>query len=163
METEKNVNWSDGKPFTADDVIFTYEFISNPKVGTTTSGTYEIIKNIEKIDDHTIKINFKSVTPGWYSVFVGTEGMILPRHIFQAYNGENARQAPGNLKPIGTGPYRVVEFKPGDVVVYEANPNFREAKQLEFERLELKGEGMQHQQPGQFCKRETRIMPIIFR
>lgn len=62
METEKNVNWSDGKPFTADDVIFTYEFISNPKVGTTTSGTYEIIKNIEKIDDHTIKINFKSVT-----------------------------------------------------------------------------------------------------
>ncbi|WP_027255073.1 peptide ABC transporter substrate-binding protein [Planktothrix agardhii] len=138
---KKNVNWSDGKPFTADDVIFTYEFISNPKVGTTTSGTYEIIKNIEKIDDHTIKINFKSVTPGWYSVFVGTEGMILPRHIFQAYNGENARQAPGNLKPIGTGPYRVVEFKPGDVVVYEANPNFREAKQLGFERLELKGGG----------------------
>jgi len=138
---KKNVNWSDGKPFTADDVIFTYEFISNPKVGTTTSGTYEIIKNIEKIDDHTIKINFKSVTPGWYSVFVGTEGMILPRHIFQGYNGENARQAPGNLKPIGTGPYRVVEFKPGDVVVYEANPNFREAKQLEFERLELKGGG----------------------
>ncbi|MCF3607608.1 peptide ABC transporter substrate-binding protein [Planktothrix agardhii 1033] len=103
---KKNVNWSDGKPFTADDVIFTYEFISNPKVGTTTSGTYEIIKNIEKIDDHTIKINFKSVTPGWYSVFVGTEGMILPRHIFQGYN-----------------------------------PNFREAKQLEFERLELKGGG----------------------
>lgn len=138
---KKNINWSDGKPFTADDVIFTYQFISNPKVGTTTSGTYEIIKDIEKIDDHTIKINFKSVTPGWYSVFVGTEGMILPRHIFEAYNGENSRQAPGNLKPVGTGPYRVVEFKPGDVVVYEANPNFREAKQLGFDRLELKGGG----------------------
>ncbi len=138
---KKNVKWSDGKPFTADDVIFTYQFISNPKVGTTTSGTYEIIKDIEKIDDHTIKINFKAVTPGWYSVFVGTEGMILPRHIFEAYNGENARQAPGNLKPVGTGPYRVVEFKPGDVVVYEANPNFREAKQLGFKRLELKGGG----------------------
>jgi ABC-type dipeptide transport system, periplasmic component len=138
---KKNVNWSDGKPFTADDVIFTYEFISNPKVGTTTSGTYEIIKDIEKIDSHTIKINFKSVTPGWYSVFVGTEGMILPRHIFEAYNGENSRQAPGNLKPVGTGPYRVVEFKPGDVVIYEANPNFRAAKQLGFDRLELKGGG----------------------
>jgi len=138
---KKNINWSDGKPFSADDVIFTHQFISNPQVGTTTSGTYEIIKDIEKIDDHTIKINFKSVTPGWYSVFVGTEGMILPRHIFQDYNGENSRQAPGNLKPGGTGPYRVVEFKPGDVVVYEANPNFREAKQLGFERLELKGGG----------------------
>ncbi|OIP67366.1 MAG: peptide ABC transporter substrate-binding protein [Oscillatoriales cyanobacterium CG2_30_40_61] len=138
---KKNINWSDGKPFSADDVIFTHQFISNPQVGTTTSGTYEIIKDIEKIDDHTIKINFKSVTPGWYSVFVGTEGMILPRHIFQDYNGENSRQAPGNLKPVGTGPYRVVEFKPGDVVVYEANPNFREAKQLGFERLELKGGG----------------------
>lgn len=138
---KKNMNWSDGKPFTADDVIFTHKFISNPQVGTTTSGTYEIIKDIEKIDDHTIKINFKSVTPGWYSVFVGTEGMILPRHIFQDYNGENSRQAPGNLKPVGTGPYRVVDFKPGDVVVYEANPNFREAKQLGFERIELKGGG----------------------
>ncbi len=67
--------------------------------------------------------------------------MILPRHIFEDYNGENSRQAPGNLKPVGTGAYRVVEFKPGDVVVYEANPNFREAKQLGFERLELKGGG----------------------
>ncbi len=138
---KKDVKWSDGTPFTADDVIFTYEFIANPKVGTTTSGTYEIIKDIEKIDNHTIKINFKAVTPAWYSVFVGTEGMILPRHIFQAYNGENSRQAPANLKPVGTGPYRVVEFKPGDVVVYEANPNFREAKLLGFQRLELKGGG----------------------
>lgn len=138
---KKDVKWSDGTPFTADDVVFSYQYISKPEVGTSTSGTYKIIKNVEKIDNHTVKINFKEVTPAWYSVFVGTEGMILPQHLFKDYNGANSRQAPGNLKPVGTGPYRVVNFKPGDVVVYEANPNFRDANQLGFQRIELKGGG----------------------
>ncbi|XTZ19768.1 MAG: peptide ABC transporter substrate-binding protein, partial [cyanobacterium endosymbiont of Rhopalodia fuxianensis] len=57
------------------------------------------------------------------------------------YNGENARQAPENLIPIGTGPYKVVEFKPGDVVVYQVNSHFREVDKLEFKRIKLKGGG----------------------
>jgi peptide/nickel transport system substrate-binding protein len=137
----KDIKWSDGTPFTAADAVFTYEFISNPQVGTTSSGTYQVVKNVEAIDDYTIKINFKDVNPDWSGVLVGTEGMILPRHLYEKYNGENARQAPANLMPVGTGPYKVVQFKPGDVVVYEPNPNFREADKLGFKRIELKGGG----------------------
>ncbi len=138
---KQNLKWSDGTPFTADDVVFTYEFISNPDVGSSTAGTYKIIENVEKIDDFTVKINFQDVTPGWFLVFVGTEGMILPKHKFQDYQGVNSRQAPANLNPVGTGAYQVVEFKPGDVVIYEPNPNFREAKTVSFQRVELKGGG----------------------
>jgi peptide/nickel transport system substrate-binding protein len=135
------IKWSDGKPFTAADVAFTYGYIINPKVGATTAGIYESIKNVEVIDNHTVRINFKKVNPAWFLVFVGSEGVILPRHIYEKYQGEKAREAPGNLKPVGTGPYRVVDFKPGDVVVYEANPYFREVDKLGFKRIELKGGG----------------------
>lgn len=136
-----NLKWSDGQPFTAADVVFTYEFISNPEVGATSSGTYEAIESVEAIDDHTVKVNFKDVNPAWFLVFVGGEGMILPKHIYQQYSGANARQAPANLKPIGTGAYRVVDFKSGDIVVYEPNPEFRASNKLGFERIELKGGG----------------------
>jgi peptide/nickel transport system substrate-binding protein len=138
---KKNIKWSDNTPFTAADVVFTHQFITNPKVGATSSGVYANVKNVEAIDDYTIKVNFKDINPDWSSPFVGTEGMILPRHLYEKFNGENARQAPTNLNPIGTGPYQVIDFRPGDVVVYEPNPNFREVKNLGFDRIELKGGG----------------------
>lgn len=138
---KQGIKWSDGQPFTADDVVFTAEYLTNPDVGSMTAGTYKIIETVEKIDDYTVKVNFKQVTPAWFLVFVGTEGMILPRHKYQAYNGSNSRQAPANLMPVGTGGYRVVEFKPGDVVLYDKNPYFRESDEPDFEQIELKGGG----------------------
>ncbi|MEO0836064.1 MAG: peptide ABC transporter substrate-binding protein [Cyanobacteria bacterium J06642_3] len=137
----QDINWSDGEPFTADDVVFTYNFLSNPKVGAVSAGTYEIVESVEAIDDYTVKVNFKEVNPAWSLVFVGGEGMILPQHVYESYNGESARSAPANLKPIGTGAYQVVDFRPGDTVIYEPNPEFRQVDQLGFDRIELKGGG----------------------
>jgi peptide/nickel transport system substrate-binding protein len=138
---KQNIKWSDGQPFTAQDVVFTHQFISNPKVGAVSAGTYETVKNVEAIDKHTVKINFKQVNPAWSLPFIGGAGMILPKHIYQAYNGANAKEAPANLKPIGTGAYQVVDFRPGDTVIYEPNPQFRQVKQLGFTKVELKGGG----------------------
>ncbi|MBE9044441.1 peptide ABC transporter substrate-binding protein [Pleurocapsales cyanobacterium LEGE 10410] len=138
---KQDVKWSDGMPFTAEDVVFTYEFLSNPQVGAVSSGTYEVVESVEAIDDYTVKVNFKEVNPAWSLVFVGAEGMILPQHIYEPYSGANAREAPANLQPIGTGGYRVVDFRPGDTVIYEPNPEFRQVEQLGFERIELKGGG----------------------
>ena len=70
----------------------------------------------------TVQITFTEPNPAWYLVFTGTQGMVLPKHMFEEYNGANGREAPANTMPVGTGPYRVVDFTPGDVVVYEANP-----------------------------------------
>jgi peptide/nickel transport system substrate-binding protein len=138
---KQDVKWSDGTPFTAADVVLTYQFITNPQVGSTSAGTYEVVESVEAFDDYTVKVNFKEVNPAWALIFVGGEGMILPRHLYEGYNGANAREAPGNLKPIGTGAYRVVEFKPGDTVIYEPNPEFRQPEALGFQRVELKGGG----------------------
>lgn len=135
------VKWSDGSPFTAADVVFTYEYITNPEVGAISAGTYETIASVEAMDEYTVKVNFKDVNPAWFLPFVGSEGMILPQHILAEFNGANAREAPANQKPIGTGPYQVVQFKPGDTVIYEPSPHFRAPEKLSFQRIELKGGG----------------------
>ena len=137
---KEGVLWSDGQPFTAEDVVFTYEFISNPDTGAISTEFYDEIERVEALDDLTVRITFKQPTPAWTQPFVGTGGMILPKHIFQDYVGAQARSAPGNTRPVGTGPYQAVEFKPGDIIVYEPNPNFRGEPPF-FQRVELKGGG----------------------
>ncbi|MEO1593546.1 MAG: ABC transporter substrate-binding protein, partial [Cyanobacteria bacterium J06632_22] len=136
-----DVTWSDGTPFTAADVVFTYNFITDSDVGAVTAGTYENVAAVEALDDHTVRITFKAANPAWSLVFTGTEGMILPAHAFAERTGTALREAPANRAPVGTGPYQVVTFRPGDVVVYEPNPNYRDADTLVFERVELKGGG----------------------
>ncbi len=137
---KEDVLWSDGEPFTAEDVVFTYNFITNPEAATTSTEFYGEVESVEAIDDLTVKVTFKQPTPAVMSPFVGGSGMILPEHIFKDYNNAQARSAPGNTSPIGTNAYQVKEFKPGDTIVYEANPNFRGEPPV-FSTIELKGGG----------------------
>ncbi|MCK6627524.1 MAG: peptide ABC transporter substrate-binding protein [Anaerolineae bacterium] len=151
----QDVKWSDGEPFTADDVLFTYEFISNPAVGASSAGVYRTVSSVEVIDDYTVKVNFSDVNPAWSLPFVGPTGMIIPRHIFEDYNGPNAAEAPANILPVGTGPYRVLppgikiqevlflgnELVDTNKIVFEPNPFFREADKPFFSRVELRGGG----------------------
>ncbi|MBN1935768.1 MAG: peptide ABC transporter substrate-binding protein [Anaerolineae bacterium] len=141
--------WSDGEPFTADDVLFTYEFIIDPANNAQTGSTYEAIDRVEVIDDLTVTIHFRDVNPAWSLPFVGSSGMILPRHAFE----QDAEAA--NALPIGTGPYRMVPpgIKPQEVlllgtqlvetnkIVYEPNPYFREPDQPYFSKVVLRGGG----------------------
>ena len=150
---KQGIRWSDGEPFTAEDVRFTYDFIKNPDTGATTSATYSAVEDVEVIDDHTVKVNFEQVTPAWSLPFVGVQGLILPKHVFEPYNGPRAAESRTNPLPVGTGPYRVVRFKPEEVlflgnnlietnkIVYEPNPHFRELDKPYFSRVELKGGG----------------------
>lgn len=136
-----DVVWSDGEPFTAEDVKFTFEYLSNPETGATTVSNYSAVASVEVIDPLTVKVNFKQVTPSWSIPFTGAVGQIIPKHIFAPFLGASAATAPPNLAPIGTGPYKLVEFRPGDTVIYEPNPLFREADKPYFSRVELKGGG----------------------
>lgn len=138
---KEGVTWSDGVPFSAEDVKFTYEYVADPETAAVTGSSFSTIESVEVIDPATVKINFKEPNPAWAIPFVGLNGMILPQHIFAEYAGARAAEAPANLQPVGTGPYQVVEFRPGDIVVYEPNPNYRQADKPYFSRVELKGGG----------------------
>ncbi|KJC36900.1 peptide ABC transporter substrate-binding protein [Bradyrhizobium sp. LTSP857] len=137
---KQGVSWHDGKPFTADDVVFTWTYAADIATAAYTTGSYQNIK-VEKIDDHTVKVIFKDPTPFWADPFVGSVGQILPKHHFGDYVGAKSRDAPGNLKPVGTGPYKFVEFKPGDLVRAERNPDYHVKNQPHFDTLEIKGGG----------------------
>ena len=138
---KKNVAWHDGKPFTADDIVFNWEFVMDPATAATTQGQYRDIKTIDKVDAHTVKITFKQPMPFWAAAFCGPTGQIIPKHLFDGFRGGKSREAPANLKPVGTGPYKFVDFKPGDMVRAELNPNYHMANRPFFDQLEMKGGG----------------------
>jgi peptide/nickel transport system substrate-binding protein len=137
---KQGVTWHDGKPFTADDVVFNWEYAKDPGTAATTSGSYTGIK-VEKVDGHTVKVLFDKPTPFWADAFVGVRGMLIPKHLFGDYMGGKSRDAPANLKPVGTGPYRFVDFKPGDMVRGELNPNYHMPNRPHFDTIEMKGGG----------------------
>lgn len=138
---KEGVKWSDGTDFTADDVVFTYEFMSDEATGATTAQTVVGVSNVEAVDSHTVRITFDGPNANPYQIFVSQLGMIIQRAQFGEYIGARAGDAPGNQGPIGTGPYKVSEFRPGDVVVYEINENYRDPNKPFFREVELKGGG----------------------
>ena len=135
---KKGVTWHDGTPFTADDVVFNWQYASDPAGGTVTVGNYLDLK-YEKIDTHTIRVVFNQATPFWPGSYSGSP--LIPRHLFAAYMGAKSRDAPANLRPVGTGPFKFVEFKPGDMVRAEINTNYHMPNRPHFDTLELKGGG----------------------
>jgi peptide/nickel transport system substrate-binding protein len=137
---KKGVTWHDGKPFTADDCVFTWEYARDPATAALTVGSYKDV-TVEKIDDHTVKVNFPKPTPFWADTFVAAAGCIIPKHLFADYSGAKSREAPTNLKPVGTGPYMFKDFKPGDMVSGVINPNYHKENRPYFDAIEMKGGG----------------------
>jgi len=137
---KKGVTWHDGQPFTADDVMFNHQYVLDPATAAITIGPYKDTK-LEKIDSHTVKLTFAKPTPYWAAAFTGATGLLIPKHLFKDFIGAKSREAPANLKPIGTGPYKFVDFKPGDMIRGEINMNYHLPNRPYFDTIELKGGG----------------------
>jgi peptide/nickel transport system substrate-binding protein len=135
---KRNVVWQDGQPFTAADVVFTWEYAADPATTATSLGTWERVDRVERVDSHTVRIVFKRPTPFWAQVGVSA---IIPRHVFQPWKGAKAREAPANVRPVGTGPYRIVDFRPGDRIRAELNPHYHVPNRPFFDTVEVKGGG----------------------
>ena len=135
------IKWADGEPFTADDIVFTHQYVTNTQTAATTLGLYVDLDKVEAVDPTTVRLTFKQPTGGWYVPFVGAGGQILPKHTLQQYVGTASREAPFNLKSFGTGPYMVQEFKPGDTLTLVPNPNYREPNKPSFSEINIKGGG----------------------
>lgn len=137
---KKDVRWHDGRPFTADDVLFNAAYASDPATAAVTVTAYRDIK-VSKIDSHTVRLENPGPRPFWADAFVGVTGMLIPKHLFEAYSGAKSRDAPTNLKPVGTGPYKFADFKPGDMVRGIINTDYHESNRPFFDTIEFKGGG----------------------
>ena len=137
---KKNVQWHDGVAFTADDVVFTAAYAADPASAAYTSGSYKDVK-VTKVDSHTVKVEYQKPSPFWADPFVSAAGMIIPKHVFEPYKGATSRDAPANLKPVGTGPYKFTDFKPGDMLRGVINTNYHQPNRPYFDSIEMKGGG----------------------
>jgi peptide/nickel transport system substrate-binding protein len=136
-----DVKWSDGQPFTADDAVFTWQWIMDESNQSVDIETYRPIESVVATDPQTVTVTFTNPTLGWYVPFSGTYGGgIYPKHFWDgkdktAANDEFRRAA------IGTGPYVVDTFKENDQVTYKVNDNYREPSKPFFATVNLKGGG----------------------
>jgi peptide/nickel transport system substrate-binding protein len=155
---KRGVRWHDGKPFTADDVVFTAAYAADPETASVSIGSYKDIK-VEKVDDFTVVVRFKKPMPFWADALVGARGMILPKHLFADYTGTRSRDAPTNLKPVGTGPYRFVDFRPGDLVRGELNPDYHVANVRTSTRSSSRAAAMRYPPRAPCCKPASTTSP----
>jgi peptide/nickel transport system substrate-binding protein len=118
----KNVRWHDGQPFTADDVIFTYQKLRDPTVHTPFVSDFEIIRSVTAIDPWTVRVVYtKPFAPGLASWGIG----MIPKHVF-ATGDFNTH--PANRHPIGTGPFKFKEWKTAQYILLESNPDYFEGR-----------------------------------
>jgi len=134
--------WSDGTPVTSADVAFTAQYCMSPDGGCAQLRNFNDVESIEVVDDRTVTVHFSVPKPVPYGPFVSATSPIIQRAQFENCLGANAPTCTdANFMPIGTGAFRVVEFRPNDVIQMEANPNYRDPALPHFATLTLKGGG----------------------
>ena len=141
FKLKKGVKWHDGKPFTAKDVAFTFYSVLDPKVTTPHRGYFDALvgfpeltnkdnpkkpeelaqRPIEVLDDHTIRFRLRYPYGAFLAVLVNPRAGIVPEHVLK---GQDLNTTEFNRKPIGTGPFKFVEWKRGERIVLEANPDY---------------------------------------
>lgn len=132
--------WSDGTPVTSADIVFTWQWVTTPSNGATSADAWGTIESVEEIDDRSVRITFKQARVTWFEPLSGCyEGNLYPAHAFD--NDPANKNEAFVSAPLGTGPFVLESFTPGDSAVYVANPNYREPNKPAFARLELKGGG----------------------
>jgi peptide/nickel transport system substrate-binding protein len=135
------LKWSDESDLTADDVVFTWQYCADPATACFSQASFLPIDKVEAVDPTTVKITWKEPNPFPYVSFFGTTGPIIQKKLFESCIGAAAAQCPGNNAPVGSGPYKLSEFRPGDVALYEKNPQYRDAASVAFDTVEIKGGG----------------------
>ncbi|ARP97473.1 peptide ABC transporter substrate-binding protein [Bordetella genomosp. 13] len=124
FQLQEGVKWHDGKPFTADDVVFSLGEMLPKTHARAKVILGNFIDKIEKEGDHTVIVTLKSPFPAFMLMFEPGFAPMMPKHV---YAGTDYAANPANQKPIGTGPFMFKEWKRGQYIKLERNPNYWKA------------------------------------
>jgi peptide/nickel transport system substrate-binding protein len=122
FKLRKGVKWQDGAPFTAQDVMFTYQLMVDPKTPTAYGEDYKQVKKAEVLDDYTFRVTY----PQPFAPALGSWTLaILPKHLLE---GQDITKSPLARHPIGTGPFKFREWRTGDKIILSYNPDYFEGR-----------------------------------
>ena len=138
----EGIKWSDGTALTAHDVVFTGEYCLDEAGGCNSTAYFTDVTKIEALDDYTVKVHFGVAKPFPYGPFVGSTSPIIQKAQFQDCMGAKAQECTEqNFGPIGTGPFKVEEFRANDVITFSANELYRDYDKPAFATVTFKGGG----------------------
>jgi peptide/nickel transport system substrate-binding protein len=123
FQLHDGVRWHDGQPFTAADVVFTWEAMMHPKTPTSYKADFDAVERVEATGPAAVRVTYKRP---YARALLSWAMTMLPRHLLEPYvRAGKIREAPQNWSaPVGTGPYRFQEMKSGEKIVVVANPDY---------------------------------------
>ena len=119
LNLRKNARFHDGKPITSEDVAFSIQTVKDNHPFKT---MFAPVEKVDTPDAHTAVIHFSRAHPAALLAMSSALLPILPKHVYG--DGQDPKSHPANNKPVGSGPFRIVEFKPGEHVILERNPDY---------------------------------------
>jgi len=119
----EDVFWADGEQVTADDVIFTWNAITDPEMGIWVDGV-DYTDSIEKVDDFTFIVHYNTVYTSYQTQFGGENFNVYPEHYCDAAQGFTAWDC--NREPLSNGPYILEEWVTGNYLTFTRNENYFE-------------------------------------
>ena len=141
LDLRDDVLWSDGEPFTADDVVWTWQWLTDESTGATSQWVWSEIQTIEATSPTQVQIVYAKPTLGWFFPIAGAGyGGIVPRHLWTGKDKATV-DAAFAIDPIGTGPYRIETFVPGEQIVCSINERYREPNKPYFETVRFQAGG----------------------
>ena len=123
LTLRQGVTFHDGSAFDADDVVYTFNFVSKKENGVLTFRNVSWIKNVDKIDAHKVVINLHKPFPPALA-YLANAGQIMPSGHYDNAPETAGKKDYGSVKAIGTGPYKLAEAKAGDYVLMTRNENY---------------------------------------
>ncbi|RWJ31947.1 peptide ABC transporter substrate-binding protein [Mesorhizobium sp.] len=120
IKLREGVTWHDGKPFTAEDVKFTFDLLADPAFNAWRRTGFDLVRDIEIVSPTELTWRMERLFAPFPAILAGT--FIVPKHGFDGVADKNA--APFNNAPIGTGPFKLVQRVPGDRIEFIANPDY---------------------------------------
>lgn len=113
--------WSDGEPFTARDVVVSYELYVHPDVPNPRSSNFDDVESVTAVDDSTVVFRFTKRSP---EMIFNTAFTMLPAHAVEGLDPARIQEWEINRDPISVGAYRLAEWIPNERVVLERNPHY---------------------------------------
>ncbi|MDD3854685.1 peptide-binding protein [Sulfurimonas sp.] len=123
FKIKKNVKWHDGKPFSAKDVVFTYEVLISSKISSPYSANFRFVKSVEVVDELTVRVKYKE--PYFKALETWMMG-ILPHHILK--DEQNLMNSSFNTNPVGTGAYKLHQLEHSKNIILSAYDEYFEGR-----------------------------------